>query len=78
MELFGCLLNFFISAATNCLIAKFKNDDAYSMHSIVLLVFTIARNMYIGSVLEQSRCHFDKSNGTNFEETLSTSLSKDG
>ena len=58
--------------------AKFKTDDAYSMHSIALLVSTIARNMYIGSVLEQSPCHFDKSNGTNFEETLSKSLSKDG
>ena len=78
MGLFGCLLNFFISAATNCLIAKFKTDDAYSMHSIAILVSTIARNMYIGSVLEQCRCHFDKSNGTNFEETMSKGLSKDG
>ena len=68
MELFGCLLNFFIFAATNCLIAKFKTDDAYSMHSIAILVSTIARNMYIVSVLEQSRCHFDKSNGTNVKE----------
>ena len=62
----------------NCLIAKFKTNDAYSMLSIALLVFAIARNMYIGSVLEQSRCHFDKSNRTNFDETMSKSLSKDG